>query len=177
MNLTPEDKRLITRRITYGVILVIAAVFQNTPKTFFEPFGLRQLSVVTLVVCIAMTERELHGMFLGLIAGVILDITGGTTGINAIMLTLIGYVCGIMVHSLIRNNLITALLFSSISIFLFVNVYWLVTVVFAGVHPAFSVLLKFYLPSFLYTAIFIPIWFYIVRAVYRLFPNDPRRSV
>ena len=177
MNLTPEDKRLITRRIIYGILLVIAAVLQNTPRAFFEPFGLRQLSVVTLVVCIAMTERELHGMILGLIAGLTLDITGGTTGINAIMLTIIGYVCGILVHSIIRNNLVTVLIFSSLSLFLFVDIYWLVTVVFAGIHPAFSVLLKFYWPSFLYTAVFIPIWFYIVRAIYKIFPNDPRRSV
>ena len=177
MNLTPEDKRLITRRTIYGILLVIAAVLQNTPKAFFEPFGLRQLSVVTLVVCIAMTERELHGMILGLIAGLTLDITGGTTGINAIMLTIIGYICGILVHSIIRNNLITVILFSSIALFLFVNIYWLVTVVFAGVHPAATVLLKFYLPSFLYTAILIPVWFYIVRMIYKIFPNDPRRSV
>lgn len=175
MNFTPEKKRLIKRRIIYGILLVFVAVFQNTPKTFFEPFGLRQFGVVVMVVCIAMTEGRFHGMILGVIAGLALDVTGGTQGINAILLILIGYVCGMLVHTLIRNNLITAMLFSTVSLFAYVTVYWLKTVVIAGARPVGPVYLNFYLLSLIYTMILMPIWFYIIRFIYKCLPNDPRR--
>jgi hypothetical protein len=48
-----------------------------------------------------MFERETAGMLLGLLAGVVLDVTGGTQGINAILLTVIGLVCGMLVHYMI----------------------------------------------------------------------------
>lgn len=50
-------------------------------------------------------------MLLGLLAGVVLDVTGGTQGINAILLTAFGLACGMLVNNMIRNNVVTALIF------------------------------------------------------------------
>ena len=90
MGLTAEKKRLIIRRVIFALLLIICAVIQNTPRLLPEPFGARQLGVTVMVVCIAMFEREIAGMLLGLLAGVVLDVTGGTQGITAILLTAIG---------------------------------------------------------------------------------------
>lgn len=84
MGLTAEKKRLIIRRVIFAVLLIFCAVIQNTPGLLPEPFGAHQLAVTVMVVCIAMFERETAGMLLGLLAGVVLDVTGGTQGINAI---------------------------------------------------------------------------------------------
>ena len=98
MGLTAEKKRLIIRRVIFAVLLIFCAVIQNTPGLLPEPFGAHQLAVTVMVVCIAMFERETAGMLLGLLAGVVLDVTGGTQGINAILLTVVGLVCGMLVN-------------------------------------------------------------------------------
>lgn len=175
MSLTPENKKLIVRRALYAVLLVVCAVIQNTPGALPEPFGARQLGVVIIVVCIAMCERELCGLFFGLFAGVLLDVTGGTQGINAILLTTFGYFCGLLVNNLIRNNVFTALLFSSAALLIYESVYWLVTVVISGVDGAIGLFFTFYLPSFIYTIVFVPLLFAIVRFIFKCFPVDVNR--
>ena len=175
MGLTREKKRLIARRALYAVLLLLCAVIQNTPDALPEPFGARQFGVVVIVVCIAMCEREFCGLFFGLFAGVLLDVTGGTQGINAILLTVFGYFCGLLVNNLIRNNVFTALLFSSAALLIYETVYWLITAVFPGVDGAIALFFKFYLSSFIYTIVFIPLWFSIVRFIFKRLPVEVNR--
>lgn len=175
MGLTAEKKRLIIRRTIYAVLLIAAAVIQNTPGLLPEPFGLRQLGVTVMVVCIAMCERELAGMFLGLLAGVALDATGGAQGINAIMLTAFGFFCGMLVNNLIRNNIVTALIFSALALLVYTFVYWIVFVAAAGVSGAGRILLTVSLLSVLYTLIFVPLWFWLIRFIHRRLPSEVKR--
>ncbi len=175
MSLTPENKKLIARRALYAVLLLVCAVIQNTPGALPEPFGARQLGVVVVVVCIAMYEREFCGLFFGLFAGVLLDVTGGTQGINAILLTVFGYLCGLLVNNLIRNNVFTALLFSAAALLIYESIYWLVKVVIPGVDGAIGVLFSFYLPSFVYTVVFVPLLFSVVRFIFKRFPVEVNR--
>ena len=169
MGLTAEKKRLIIRRVIFAVLLIFCAVIQNTPGLLPE----HQLAVTVMVVCIAMFERETAGMLLGLLAGVVLDVTGGTQGINAILLTVIGLVCGMLVNNMIRNNIVTALIFSALALLVHTFVYWIVFVA-AGVHGG-RLLLTFCLPSVLYTVIFTPLWFLITRGISRWLPSEVKR--
>ena len=174
MGLTAEKKRLIIRRVIFAVLLIFCAVIQNTPGLLPEPFGAHQLAVTVMVVCIAMFERETAGMLLGLLAGVVLDVTGGTQGINAILLTVVGLVCGMLVNNMIRNNIVTALIFSALALLVHTFVYWIVFVAAAGVHGG-RLLLTFCLPSVLYTVIFTPLWFLITRGISRWLPSEVKR--
>lgn len=174
MGLTAEKKRLIIRRVIFAVLLIFCAVIQNTPGLLPEPFGAHQLAVTVMVVCIAMFERETAGMLLGLLAGVVLDVTGGTQGINAILLTVIGLVCGMLVNNMIRNNIVTALIFSALALLIHTFVYWIVFVAAAGVSGG-RLLLTFCLPSVLYSVIFTPLWFLIIRGISRALPSEVRR--
>lgn len=173
MGLTAEKKRLIIRRIIFALLLIFAAVIQNTPGLLPEPFGLRQLGVTAIVVCIAMFERETAGMLFGLLAGVVLDVTGGTQGINAIILTIFGLLCGLLVNNIFRNNIFTSLIFSTVALLVHAFVYWIATA--AGTAGAGRLLLTFCLPSVIYTAIFTPMWFLIIRAIQRRLPSEARR--
>ncbi len=173
MGLTAEKKRLIIRRTVYALLLIVAAVIQNTPGLLPEPFGLHQLGVTAMVVCIAMFERETAGMLFGLLAGVVLDVTGGTQGINAIILTIFGFVCGLLVNNIFRNNIFTSLIFSVIALLTQVFVHWAVSA--AGTQGAGRLILSFCLPSVVYTAIFTPLWFLIIRAIQRTLPSEVRR--
>lgn len=174
MGLTAEKKRLIIRRVIFALLLILCAVIQNTPRLLPEPFGARQLGVTVMVVCIAMFERETAGMLLGLLAGVVLDVTGGTQGINAILLTAFGLACGMLVNNMIRNNVVTALIFSASALLIHTFVYWIVFVAAAGVSGG-RLLLTFCLPSVLYSVIFTPIWFLIIRGISRALPSEVRR--
>ena len=180
MGLTAEKKRLIIRRVIFAVLLIFCAVIQNTPGLLPEPFGAHQLAVTVMVVCIAMFERETAGMLLGLLAEAFfkhlenLVVTGGTQGINAILLTVVGLVCGMLVNNMIRNNIVTALIFSALALLVHTFVYWIVFVAAAGVHGG-RLLLTFCLPSVLYTVIFTPLWFLITRGISRLLPSEVKR--
>lgn len=175
MGLTAEKKRLIIRRVIFAVLLVLCAVIQNTPSLLPEPFGAHQLGVTVMVVCIAMFERETAGMLLGLLAGTVLDVTGGTQGINAILLTVFGLVCGMLVNNMIRNNIVTALIFSALALTVHTFVYWIVFVAAAGVSGGGRLLLTFCLPSIIYSLIFTPLWFLITKGIHRRLPSEVRR--
>lgn len=174
MGLTAEKKRLIIRRVIFAVLLILCAVIQNTPSLLPEPFGAHQLGVTVMVVCIAMFERETAGMLLGLLAGAVLDVTGGTQGINAILLTVFGLVCGMLVNNMIRNNIVTALIFSALALTVHTFVYWIVFVAAAGVSGG-RLLLTFCLPSIIYSLIFTPLWFLITKGIHRRLPSEVRR--
>ena len=64
-----------------------------------------------------------------------------------------------------RNNVVTASLLSVGFIIIYSLGYWLFHYVFASIDGATHVLVRYYLPGILYTAILVPIIFIIVRAV------------
>ncbi|NLX93857.1 MAG: rod shape-determining protein MreD [Clostridiales bacterium] len=166
MSLSHENKNIYIRRALYALLLLLTAVLQNTQGLFPEIFGVRAMLLIPAVVCIGMHERDVAGLFFGLFAGVLWDaFSAGPPNFNAIMLTVAGYVCGLLIGSIMRNNIMTALLLSTSFIFIYNTAYWLFAYVVKGYDNVFEVYLRFYLPSVLYTVFFMPIFYYLVRTV------------
>ncbi len=161
-----ENKNIYIRRGLYAVLIMITAMLQNTQGLFPEIFGVRAMLLIPAVVCIGMHERDIARLFFGLFAGVLWDaFSAGPPNINAIMLTAAGYFCGLFIATIMRNNIMTALLLSTGCILIYNTVYWFFAYVVKGYDNAFGVYLSFYLPSVLYTVIFMPFFYYIVRTV------------
>ena len=125
---------------------------QNTDGFFPQIFGVRALLLIPAVVCTAMFERDIVGMLFGLFAGML-------------YLLAVGFICGTLINTVMRNNVVTASLLSVGFIIIYSLGYWLFHYVFASIDGAAHVLVRYYLPGILYTAIFVPIIFIIVRAV------------
>lgn len=172
MTLETQKKNLIFRRLSLALILLLVSVLQNTDGFFPQVFGIRALLLIPFVVCIAMYERDTYGMILGLLAGALWDVYASGASFNALFLLATGFICGSLINTIMRNNIVTA----SILTFLFSVIYhigyWFFNFVAAGLDSAAYMLVRYYLPGIAYTTVFVPIIFIIVRAVEKKFSEE-----
>ena len=166
MRLSRENKNIYIRRFIFAVLILLTAALQNTNGLFPEIFGVRAMLLIPAVVCISMHEREISGIFFGLFGGLLWDaFSAGPHSFNAIMLTTIGFACGALIGSIMRNNLVTALLLTSTAVFVYNTLFWLIAYVFKGYAGAGLAYLTFYLPSCLFTIALMPVFYYLVRFI------------
>ncbi len=169
MTLESQNKKLIFRRLCLALILLLLSVLQNTNGLFPQIFGVRALLLIPAVVCIAMFERDIFGMIFGLFAGALWDVFSSGASYNALFLLTVGFICGTLINTIMRNNVVTAGILSFTAITLYNIIYWLFNFVFSGLDSAAFMLWRYYLPSILYTAVFIPVMFIIIRSVEKHF--------
>jgi len=172
MTIESQRKKLIIRRICLALILLLLSVIQNTDGFFPQLFGVRALLLIPCVVCIAMYERDIYGMLLGLFAGALWDIFASGASFNALFLLTVGFLCGTLINTIMRNNVVTAAILSVISILIYVLIYWLFNYIIPGLDSAVFMLWRYYMPSVAYTAVFIPAIFFAVRAIEKQFSME-----
>ena len=172
MTLETERKKLILRRGSLALILLVLSVLQNTDGFFPQIFGVRALLLIPAVVCIAMFERDMAGMFFGLFAGALWDMNAGGASFNALYLMAVGFICGTLINTIMRNNIVTALLLSVVFIPVYVIGYWFFHFVVGGIDMAGFVFLRYYLPSIFYSAVFLPLMFIGVRAIEKHYSEE-----
>lgn len=172
MTLETERKKLILRRGSLALILLVLSVLQNTDGFFPQIFGVRALLLIPAVVCIAMFERDMAGMFFGLFAGALWDMNAGGASFNALYLMAVGFICGTLINTIMRNNIVTALLLSMVFIPVYVIGYWFFHFVVGGIDMAGFVFLRYYLPSIFYSAVFLPLMFIGVRAIEKHYSEE-----
>lgn len=163
--LSHSKRSLYIRRTVFILLIIFAAILQNTPHLFPTIFGVRAFLLIPIVVCIAMFERDLVATLMGIFAGALWDVTMAVgDGYNALFMMIIATAVGLLINYLMRNNLSTALLLCGISILLYVILYWFFFVICRGIEGGAILLLTYYLPSALYTFIFVPIIYFAMRS-------------
>lgn len=172
MTMETERKKLILRRGSLALILLVLSVLQNTDGFFPQIFGVRALLLIPAVVCIAMFERDIAGMFFGLFAGALWDMHASGASFNALFLLTVGFVCGTLINTVMRNNIVTAFLLTMIFVPLYEVGYWFFRFIVGGLDMAGFMLWRYYLPGILYTAVLLPVMFIIIRAVEKVFVEE-----
>ncbi|MCQ2485901.1 MAG: hypothetical protein MJ168_11295 [Clostridia bacterium] len=161
-----ESKNKIIRRAIFAVLLLITFMFQNTGVLFPAPAGIHALLLLPLTVCLGMFEREFAGLFFGLFAGAMLDaFSSNTICYHSIAFTLFGFAAGALTTYLMRNNLLCAIILTAIFTFMHNTVYFLIYCTFNGGENQILVYLRYFFLSVLYTVIFTPIYYFIIRSV------------
>ena len=131
-------------------------------------FGAHAFLLIPTVVCIAMFERDLAATLMGIFAGAIWDATAARgDGFNALFLMIVATVVGLLINYLMRNNLSTALLLSSVAIVLYAFLHWFIFVICRGIEGRLLLFVTFYLPSIVYTFVFTPLFYVIMRKFLR----------
>lgn len=167
-----DNKNLYIRRLCLAGIILLTAILQNTEGFLPSPFGFRAMPLIPAVVCIAMYEREIPGMFFGVFAGLLWDsVAASGANRHAVLLTIIGFVCGCLITHLMRNNILTAILLGGSAIVLYYLYFFLKDYIISGHFDGAYKLLTFYIPSTLYTALFLPLLYYIVMRLERRFSD------
>lgn len=165
-------KNIIARRASYALLLFILSVLQNTDGFFLTPFDLRALLLIPAVVCIAMNERDIPGMLFGLFAGSLWDISASGNNFNALFLLAVGFICGTLINTIMRNNIVTASLLSAAALLIYNTGYWFFQFVLRSLDGAAHMLWRYYLPGAAFSLAFVPFMFIGIRAIERAFRDE-----
>lgn len=163
-----QQKILWARRGIFVLLILLAHLVQNTPGWFPAFFGIRAYFLLTFTVCLGLFEREIAGAMFGLFAGVLWDTVSPLgDGYHAFLFLLVGAACGILINTVMRNNLITALLLNTGAHLLYAVLYTVLFTVAQGIDGAGWLFLRYFLPSALLSVLFTPIVYLLVRFVMR----------
>ena len=159
-----NNRPKIKRRIIFAIAIIVTAIIQNTGTRVNAVFDAHAFLLIPLLISISMFEREIVSALLGAFAGLLWDLSAGIDGYNGLVLMLLCAVCSILINRLMQNNIITAIVLglSVIYIVLYIMIY---IVLDGGGYPL-SQVLRFYLPSFIFTSLFIPIYYFLVKTVF-----------
>lgn len=163
-----ENKVIRYRRIILTAVVLLIFFIWNTEGLFPAPWGIPAMLMVPLVISIGMFERETAGMVFGLGTGILIDaFSTETVCFHAIMLTAAGYFSGVLITRLMRNNLKTCLLLNVIYLFIYNTLFYLINYYSVSQNESSYVYSDVYLASVFYTMLFVPIIYWIIRAVFR----------
>ena len=159
---------LLLRRAIFALLILGAHLLQNTPGAFRSVCGVRAFFLLSLTVCLGLFEREVAGALFGAFAGILWDsVSPLGDGFHALLFMLIGAACGILINTIMRNNLITAMLLSVLAHVLYVSLYVIFFVVAEGVDSAGWLYVRYYLPAVVFSVLFTPLFYLLVRTVMR----------
>lgn len=170
-----ENKPKIMRRGVFFLVVLAVGVLQisDVLPTFF---GIKYLPLLPLTIVLGMFEREVYGLYYGLLAGIMWDMNvGAGDGFNAFFFALVGFGCGLLMTYLMMNNLITATLLCTLWSLLYFFVSWIIFVAAKGVDGSAAMLFAKYLPTAILNILTLPVYYYAVRAVmktFKLMEND-----
>ncbi len=166
-------KKTVERRAILIALAVLTFIFQNTGGLFPAPFGINAILLIPLTICIAMFEREFAGIFFGLLSGVMLDSFSSQSVIfNSLFFTVIGFCAGALITYLMRNNLLCATILTAVSAFIYSTLSFIVYCAFDTIEKPFIFFLRYYFASAVFTVLMTPLYYVIVRAVFKEFKEN-----
>lgn len=167
-----DNKPKYIRYSIYSVIILIAFALQSTSVAFPEIFGARAFLLVCVAISIAMHEREIPAAIFGAACGILADTAAGLEGFNALVLTILCAVCSILISHLMQNNIVTAFVLSAGATVIYEVLYVIVNYCISiGIVP-WRQIFTFYLPSFVYTLIFVPVFYYVIKKVFTAYKTE-----
>lgn len=161
-----RTKLLLIRRGFFLLFILVGHLLQNTSGFFPEICGVRASFLISLTICLGLFERELPGAMYGIFAGALWDsVSGMGDGFHALFLMLLGAACGMLINTIMRNNLLTACLLSALAHLLYALSYLVFFLLAEGVDSVGFLFWRYLFPSALYSILFTPLFYMMVRAV------------
>ncbi len=155
MELTKTERT--TKYCLYAGLILLAALLQNVLSPYFAIGGARCFVLVPAAVMLGLNEDEKAAALYGLLGGAALDMTSAQTRcFHAVFLMLACYLASVLVTFIFRSTFYYNMLASGLSIVLYCLLYWLLFVLLKSPTGAGYVLVRFYLPSAVYTAAVTP---------------------
>lgn len=156
----------LLRHVAWSVLLVLAFLLQTTSGFALKVGSAHFQLVIPVIICIAMFERESVGCWYGLAGGLLMDVVSPVIpGYNALMLLITGTVAGLLIHHLLRNTVLTALVFCFVSLFLYESNYWLFFVYLKGTLEPGGIYWSNYFLTVLWSMVIVIPLYLLVRVV------------
>lgn len=152
--------------LAYILELLIIFTVQNAPGLLPSFLGVKPLLLVIFAVSIAMFEGDVVGLWFGIIAGFLMDLSASTVfGFYTLFVMIICYICGTLVIYLMRNNLVSSLVLGALAVLALGLVQWLFQFAIWGDSGTWYFLYGVLLPRVIYSAAIMPLAFYFNRAL------------
>lgn len=153
------------RMLAYTIEILILYVLQQTPGLFGELFGVKPVLLISAAVTISMFESQLTGLGFGILTGFFMDLGYGSAfGFNILLMAILCYFIALLAVDYIKTNILTAIIFGVLAIFLVLSLHYLFLYVLSNYGSNNYAYVYHYLPMILYSAIPLPILYFINRA-------------
>ena len=150
-----KKKLLLLNLLNFGIIFVLF-LLRYSGVLILKIGQAAPVIILPLIVAIAIFFGELSGFTAGLFAGILMDTqVVGSSCFNVFALMLLGLISGLCSTYLLNKNLKSALCLSLCTSFIYFLFRYLVLFVFKGITFSFDYVISYFLPSVIYTSIFI----------------------
>lgn len=140
--------------IIYAVELLVCFLLQNTVLTRFEIAGIVPDLIVILVVAVGYQKGRVHGMYIGLVGGLILDLTfGSLIGVYALVYMFIGYGVGCFSKYYIKYDTLLPLAMIAVAEFAFSLYGYFVNLLTNGRFDILYYMRRIMFPNVFYTVV------------------------
>ena len=133
---------------------------EQIPGLSLPVLGVRPLLLIPAFSSCVMFEKEYGGIVLGVVCGILVDISFGTPiGGFTLLLCIVGYVFGVLTGYFLKINIWNALMLDFFVVSLCVTCKFLIEYCFRGTHQLFCMWVHYCFPLFIYsTFVVIPIF-------------------
>lgn len=149
-----------------GGIMLFFFVISSIPGFLPDFYGSYPVVLVPFVACVGLFEKEIAGGFYGLFAGMLLDAYSAFGGVySTLMLCACGFAAGLLGKHLLTENILSSITLTAGSALAYYIGFWLVFYVIRGAESVFEALVLLLMPGFLYTVIFVLLFYPLIRSV------------
>ncbi len=166
-----ENKEKYIRYAVYALIIFFAVIFQTREEFLPSVFGARAFLLLPLSISIAMHERELPAAVFGALCGALWDLTAASEGYNTLVLMALCVCSSLFISRIMRNNIVTSFVLGGSAVAVYEILYFVLNILPIGTSGSFRLLISFYLPCFIYTVIFIPVFYLMISQVNKSFKD------
>ncbi len=159
-----KEKYGISVYCVLGLNCFFLFILQRTPGLSFKIGTATPILLIPMIVAVACFLREWAGFLFGLVCGIALDVfVGGSRCFHTVALLLIGALAGLLYHYFFNRNIKSAIIGGVCFSFAFCLARWIYLCLAQGDSSAFLMLIRYEIPSALYTSLFIVPFFYYTR--------------
>ncbi len=165
-----ENIPIYIKRFILGVIIVVAAVLQNTPNVMPAMFSASAMLLIPVVVSISMFESETVSLFFALLAGLLWDFTSVSGGyFHSIILCTVAFFVSMLIRMRVRNTLFSSMILTFLTVFLHNTLYWIINVLSSSPVGAVRAYFSFYFLSCIYTLLTGIVIYLIIKPIEKAF--------
>lgn len=131
---------------TIFTIIIVNFIIQSTILPYFSIFGVVPNTALIIVVIIALSKGKYYGGFFGLFIGLIQDVIFNITlGINGFIYFFAGYLIGSIEKILARDNVLSPIIFTSLTT-IYYNIFYFLFMFFLSRYIPFKYYINHVIP-------------------------------
>lgn len=152
------------------LLFIIFVVLSGTTGISLKIANASPIFAIALLVSLSMFLSETASAFSGFIFGAFMDATSALPfGFNSVYLLITALATALIIRHLFNNNLRSAIALCLIISLLYFFLRWLIGYSGADLESSLGYLIRFGVPSALYTTVFIIPFYYLEKFIFRKF--------